>query len=72
MQYELIEDADVFRQRMNALSAGVFAVDTEFIRVGTYRSHLGLIQIYDGNTTLLIDPIKLEQWQPLSNILIRL
>lgn len=66
MQYELIEDASIFQQRMASLSAGVFAVDTEFIRVGTYRSHLGLIQIYDGNTTLLLDPFKIEQWQPLS------
>jgi len=34
-------------------------IDTEFVRERTYRAHLGLIQISDGHTAWLADPLAL-------------
>ncbi|WP_376707890.1 ribonuclease D [Parashewanella spongiae] len=35
----------------------VLALDTEFVRTRSYYAKLGLIQVFDGNTLALIDPI---------------
>lgn len=40
-----------------AKQAPVLALDTEFVRTRTYRSHLGLIQVFDGREIALIDPL---------------
>lgn len=54
-----------------AKSAPVLALDTEFVRTRTLRSHLGLIQVFDGQQVALIDPLcelDLEPfWQLLSD-----
>ncbi len=54
-----------------AKEAPVLALDTEFVRTRTYRSHLGLIQVFDGREVALIDPLcdlDLEPfWQLLSD-----
>ena len=54
-----------------AKQAPVLALDTEFVRTRTYRSHLGLIQVFDGREIALIDPLcnlDLEPfWQLLSD-----
>ncbi|WP_432452808.1 ribonuclease D [Agarivorans sp. QJM3NY_29] len=45
------------------------ALDTEFVRTRTYYAHLGLLQIYDGVTCYLIDPLSLDMqllWQALA------
>ncbi len=41
------------------------AVDTEFMRTDTFYPILGLIQIYDGHDCWLIDPLAIEDLQPL-------
>jgi ribonuclease D len=41
------------------------ALDSEFMRVDTFFPKLALIQINDGTQTYLIDPIKIEDWEPL-------
>ncbi len=54
-----------------AKQADVLALDTEFVRTRTFRSHLGLIQVFDGREIALIDPLcdlDLEPfWQLLSD-----
>jgi ribonuclease D len=51
--------------------APVLAIDTEFVRTRTLYPKLGLIQINDGNTLALIDPVALADlspfWQLLEN-----
>ena len=37
--------------------ASVLVLDTEFVRTRTYYARLGLIQVYDGKTLALIDPL---------------
>ncbi|WP_461481990.1 ribonuclease D [Porticoccus sp.] len=41
------------------------AVDTEFMRTDTFFPILGLIQIYDGQHCWLIDPLAIDDLQPL-------
>ena len=48
----------------------ILAVDTEFIRERTYYAILGLIQVSDGETVWLIDPLELTDFQPLIDMLI--
>ena len=51
--------------------ASVLAIDTEFVRTRTLYPKLGLIQINDGKTLALIDPVALTDlspfWQLLEN-----
>ncbi len=43
----------------------ILAVDTEFIREKTYYAILGLIQISDGKTVWLVDPLGINDFEPL-------
>ncbi|WPP00951.1 ribonuclease D [Pseudomonas sp. HR96] len=45
------------------------AVDTEFMRVDTFYPIAGLIQVGDGASAFLIDPLTIQQWQPLAALL---
>ncbi|WP_042958850.1 ribonuclease D [Erwinia tasmaniensis] len=45
------------------------ALDTEFVRTRTYYPRLGLIQLYDGETISLIDPLPITDWTPFSELL---
>lgn len=72
MQYQLIENAinlEVLCQQYN--KAKVLAIDTEFVRTRTFYSKLGLLQVFDGKTLALIDPIAIDDlspfWQLLTN-----
>lgn len=38
------------------------ALDTEFVRTRTYYPQLGLVQLYDGETLSLIDPLAIQDW----------
>lgn len=44
------------------------AIDTEFTRRTTYYAKLALIQIAAGDRRVLIDPLKIEDWQPLRDL----
>ncbi len=55
-------------QHFSKLSA--IAVDTEFVRKTTYYPIVGLIQISDGETALLIDPLSVTDWQPLVELML--
>ena len=45
------------------------AVDTEFIRVSTFYPIAGLIQLSDGQSVFLIDPLLITNWQPFKELL---
>ncbi len=48
----------------------VIAVDTEFIRRSTYFPITGLIQISEGEKAVLIDPLAIDEWQPLRALMV--
>ena len=48
----------------------VIAVDTEFIRRSTYYPITGLIQISEGEKAVLIDPLSIDDWAPLRDLMI--
>ncbi|GAB3482977.1 ribonuclease D [Marinomonas epiphytica] len=48
----------------------VIAVDTEFIRRSTYYPITGLIQISEGEKAVLIDPLAIENWSPLRDLMV--
>ena len=43
----------------------VLGLDTEFVRERTYRADLGLVQISDGETAWLLDPLAVKNFEPL-------
>ena len=45
------------------------ALDTEFMRVDTFYPIAGLLQIGDGVRAYLIDPLTIDNWQPLAALL---
>ncbi|MEN5015290.1 ribonuclease D [Erwinia sp. Eh17-17] len=45
------------------------ALDTEFVRTRTYYPRLGLIQLFDGETISLIDPLPVTDWTPFRDLL---
>lgn len=49
-------------------NSSVLALDTEFIRQSTLYPKLGLIQLYDGQTLALVDPLAISDWQPLQQL----
>ena len=46
------------------------ALDSEFMRVDTFFPKLSLIQINDGTETYLIDPLKIQNWEPLISVFV--
>lgn len=53
--------------RLKRLDA--IALDTEFVRTRTFFARLGLVQISDGSTCYLVDPIAVRDLSPLAEIL---
>jgi ribonuclease D len=47
----------------------VLGIDTEFVRERTYRARLGLVQVSDGATAWLVDPVRLPDLAPLRRML---
>jgi len=46
----------------------VLAIDTEFVRERTFFAILGLVQISDGETCFLVDPVTLTELEPLRQV----
>lgn len=66
MQYEIIRgDQQLAQCCQNARQAPIIALDSEFMRERTFYPQLGLIQLYDGEQISLIDPLAIQEWQPL-------
>lgn len=49
--------------------APAIAVDTEFMRVDTFYPIPGLVQLAAQGRTFLVDPLAIDEWQPLKNLL---
>ena len=67
-----VENAQQLHQICQSYSqAPVLAIDTEFVRTRTLYAKLGLIQINDGKTLALIDPVAITDltpvWQLMEN-----
>ncbi|KAA9001767.1 ribonuclease D [Affinibrenneria salicis] len=70
MNYQLItSDAGLKQVCHQARESRNIALDTEFVRTRTYYPRLGLIQLYDGERLSLIDPLQIQQWQPMRELL---
>lgn len=63
------DDATLKTQCENWLATRLIAVDTEFMRVNTYYPIAALIQVNDGLSNFLIDPLKITDWRPLAEVL---
>ncbi|SHG81232.1 ribonuclease D [Ferrimonas marina] len=50
--------------------ADYVALDTEFVRTRTLNAQLGLVQIYDGTTLALVDPLAINDLGPLWRLLL--
>jgi|TARA_B110000483_G_scaffold216665_1_gene268414 ribonuclease D len=53
----------------NELSDSALAIDTEFTRRTTFYAQLALIQIAAGDRRILIDPLCIDDWLPMQNLL---
>ena len=68
--YQYIDTNTGLQQACETLiQAPAIAVDTEFVRVDTFYPMPGLVQIAAAGETFLIDPITIDQWQPLQALL---
>jgi ribonuclease D len=47
----------------------VLGIDTEFVRERTYRADLGLVQVSDGQTAWLWDPLCFDRHEPITRLL---
>jgi len=47
----------------------ILGIDTEFVRERTYRADLGLVQISDGQTAWLLDPLAVQSFEPLVRLM---
>ncbi len=69
--YEYIDDEAALARFCAALSkASCCAIDTEFIRESTYYPELALIQVASGDRLACIDPLALDNLEPLADLLI--
>ena len=68
--YFYVDSNDGLAKACRALSVcNQVALDTEFMRVDTFYAQVGLVQISDGKQTYLIDPLVIDKWQPLKDLL---
>jgi ribonuclease D len=51
------------------MACDVLGIDTEFVRERTWRADLGLVQISDGETVWLVDPLQCGSLEPLGALL---
>lgn len=49
--------------------ADTLGIDTEFVRERTYHANLGLVQISDGRSVWLLDPLAIGVLEPLAELL---
>jgi ribonuclease D len=70
VNYQIVTElADLVSVCAKAREADVVMLDTEFVRIRTYYPMLGLIQLYDGETLSLIDPVALDDLTPFTELL---
>jgi ribonuclease D len=70
MQYTYVNNQQALDEFCHqASSAPAIAVDTEFVRTRTLYPKLGLIQIYDGKSLVLVDPLAIDDCSSLKALL---
>ena len=70
LAYQYIDTNTGLEQACAQLSlAPAIAVDTEFMRVDTFYPIPGLVQLAAGGQTFLVDPLSIDEWQPLQTLL---
>jgi ribonuclease D len=66
VNYQIITNYDDLVQTcQKAMQVDTVMLDTEFVRVRSFYPKLGLIQLFDGVTASLIDPVAIEDLSPL-------
>jgi len=65
----IINNTALAQQCLNWQQLDFIALDTEFVRVNTFYAKVGLIQISDGQSAWLIDPLLIDNWQPFADVL---
>lgn len=65
----ILDDASLARHCADWRQLPFVAVDTEFVRVDTFYPQAGLVQVGDGRSAYLIDPLQIRDWQPLAGLL---
>lgn len=71
MQFSLVTDRQVLPDIIaQCRTKAAVAVDTEFARFNTYYPIVGLVQLYDGESCYLIDPIAVGDLSPLAELLV--
>ncbi|HEY4597347.1 MAG TPA: ribonuclease D, partial [Thermoanaerobaculia bacterium] len=61
-------DADLAAAAERWAAAPVLGLDTEFVRTNTFYHRLGLIQVTDGATSWLVDPLAARDLSPLAAV----
>ena len=51
------------------VKSNILGIDTEFVRERTYRADLGLVQISDGESAWLFDPLAIKTYDPLRRMM---
>lgn len=70
VNYQIITELkDLERVCQQAREVDVVMLDTEFVRTRTFYPILGLIQLFDGKTLSLIDPVALDDMTPFVSLL---
>ncbi|ASP39696.1 ribonuclease D [Bacterioplanes sanyensis] len=64
----LTNNADLAAACQDWCAEAFIAVDTEFVRTKTYFPQAGLIQVASRQGSYLIDPLVIDDWQPLAEV----
>lgn len=68
--FTLVDSDEQLRECCARLqSAAVIALDTEFVRTNTYHAKLGLVQLADRDHCWLVDPLAIDDLEPLRQLL---
>jgi ribonuclease D len=68
-RYTLVEsDAALAELARRWAEAPALGLDTEFVRTNTFFHRLGLIQVSDGRTSWLVDPVAVLDLSPLAGV----
>ncbi len=71
MNYTLIANNQALAEVcQRARQVPALALDTEFVRTRTYYPRLGLLQMFDGESVSLIDPLTINNWTPFRELLL--
>lgn len=71
LNYQMIIDDAALKAACDAAGrVSAIALDTEFVRTRTYYPQLGLIQMFDGEHVVLIDPLTISDWSPMRELLV--